>query len=275
MALCFYNKAKGFFFLSNSLINPPSLSLSGIMTFFTHFGRYLLMLKGMFSKPENFRMYWKEFMHQCVELGIGSLGIVSLISVFMGAVSAVQTAYQLVSPIISKSTIAQIVRDTVILEFAPTLVCIVLAGVVGSKIASELGNMRVSEQIDALEIMGINTKSYLVLPKVLAALITIPALVVLAMALGIWGGRFAGAASSILSTETYDKGLLENFVPYNVTFAMAKAYTFAFIISSIPAYYGYYVKGGALEIGRSSTKSVVVSCVMILFADYILAALLL
>ena len=245
------------------------------MTFFTHLGRYLLMLKGMFGKPENLRMYWKEFMHQCVEIGIGSLGIVTLISVFMGAVSAVQTAYQLVSPVIAKSTIAQIVRDTVILEFAPTLVCIVLAGVVGSKIASELGNMRVSEQIDALEIMGINTKSYLVMPKIAAALLTIPFLVVLAMVLGIYGGRFAGAASHILSTDTYDKGLLENFVPYNVTFALIKAYTFAFIISTIPAYYGYYVKGGALEIGRSSTKSVVVSCVMILFADYILAAILL
>ncbi len=229
----------------------------------------------MFSKPENFKMYWKEFMHQCVEVGIGSLGIVAIISVFMGAVSAVQTAYQLVSPLIAKSTIAQIVRDTVILEFAPTLVCIVLAGVVGSKIASELGNMRVSEQIDALEIMGINTKAYLILPKILAALITIPMLVVLAMALGIYGGRLAGAASGILSTDTYDRGLIENFVPYNVRFAMYKAITFALIISSIPAYYGYYVKGGALEIGRSSTKSVVVSCIMILFADYILAALFL
>ena len=245
------------------------------MLFFNHFGRYLLMLKGMFTKPENMRMYWKEFMHQCVEIGIGSLGIVVIISVFMGAVSAVQTAYQIVSPLIPKSTIAQIVRDTVILEFAPTVVCIVLAGVVGSKIASELGNMRVSEQIDALEIMGINTKSYLVLPKILATLVTIPMLVVLSMALGIWGGRLAGVASGILSADTYDSGLLENFVPYNVTFALEKAYTFAFIISSIPAYYGYYVKGGALEIGRSSTKSVVVSCVMILFADYILAALLL
>jgi phospholipid/cholesterol/gamma-HCH transport system permease protein len=245
------------------------------MLFFNHFGRYLLMLKGMFTKPENMRMYWKEFMHQCVEIGIGSLGIVVIISVFMGAVSAVQTAYQIVSPLIPKSTIAQIVRDTVILEFAPTVVCIVLAGVVGSKIASELGNMRVSEQIDALEIMGINTKSYLVMPKILATLVTIPMLVVLSMALGIWGGRLAGVASGILSADTYDSGLLENFMPYNVTFALEKAYTFAFIISSIPAYYGYYVKGGALEIGRSSTKSVVVSCVMILFADYVLAALLL
>ncbi len=229
----------------------------------------------MFSKPENMRMYWKEFMHQCSEIGVGSLGIVAIISVFMGAVSAVQTAYQLVSPLISKSTIAQIVRDTVILEFAPTLVCIVLAGVVGSKIASELGNMRVSEQIDALEIMGINTKAYLILPKIMAALVTIPMLVVLSMALGIYGGRLAGSASNILSTQTYDRGLMENFMPYNVTFALAKAYTFAIIISSIPAYYGYYVKGGALEIGRSSTTSVVVSCIMILFADYILAALLL
>lgn len=245
------------------------------MTFFTHFGRYLVMLKSMFSKPENLRMYWKEFMHQCVEIGIGSLGIVAIISIFMGAVSAVQTAYQLVSPLIPKSTIAQIVRDTVILEFAPTLVCIVLAGVVGSKIASELGNMRVSEQIDALEIMGINTKTYLIMPKILAALITIPLLVILAMGLGIYGGRLAGTTSGILSADIFDEGLLKEFVPFNIRFAMYKAITFAFIISSIPAYYGYYVKGGALEIGRSSTKSVVVSCIMILFADYILAALFL
>jgi phospholipid/cholesterol/gamma-HCH transport system permease protein len=233
------------------------------------------MLKGMFSKPENAKLYWKEFMHQCSEIGIGSLGIVSIISVFMGAVSAVQTSYQLVSPLIPQSTIAQIVRDTVILEFAPTLVCIVLAGVIGSKIASELGNMRVSEQIDALEIMGINTKTYLIMPKIVAALLTIPMLVVIAMVLGIWGGRLAGSASGILSTNTYDQGLLLSFMPYNVFFALVKAYTFAFIISTVPAYYGYYVKGGSLEIGRSSTKSVVVSCVMILLADYILAALLL
>jgi phospholipid/cholesterol/gamma-HCH transport system permease protein len=245
------------------------------MNFFNHFGKYILMLKGMFSRPENAKLYWKEFMHQCSDIGIGSLGIVTIISVFMGAVSAVQTAYQLVSPLISKSTIAQIVRDTVILEFAPTLVCIVLAGVVGSKIASELGNMRVSEQIDALEIMGINTKTYLVMPKIAAAILTIPMMVVLAMVLGIWGGRLAGAASGILSTDTYDRGLMENFMPYNVTFALIKAYTFAFIISSIPAYFGYYVKGGSLEIGRSSTRSVVVSCIMILLADYALAAMLL
>jgi phospholipid/cholesterol/gamma-HCH transport system permease protein len=245
------------------------------MNFFTHLGKYLLMLKGMFSKPENAKLYWKEFMHQCADIGVGSLGIVSIISLFMGAVSTVQTAYQLVSPLIQKSTIAQIVRDTVILEFAPTLVCIVLAGVIGSKIASELGNMRVSEQIDALEIMGINTKTYLIMPKIVAALVTIPLMVVLAMALGIYGGRFAGSASGILSTDTFDKGLMENFMPFNVTFSLIKAYTFAFIISSIPAYFGYYVTGGSLEIGRSSTRSVVVSCIVILLSDYVLAAALL
>jgi phospholipid/cholesterol/gamma-HCH transport system permease protein len=245
------------------------------MLFFNHFGKFLLMLRGMFTKPENHRIYWKELMHQCAELGIGSLGIVAIISIFIGAVSTVQTAYQLVSPIIPKETIAQIVRDTIILEFAPTLTCIVLAGVAGSKIASELGNMRVSEQIDALEIMGINTKAYLILPKILACLIMIPLLVVIAMVLGIWGGRFAGEAANILSNETFDRGLLLDFVPYNVAFALTKAYTFAFIISAIPAYYGYNVQGGALEIGRSSTQAVVTSCITILLADYVLAALML
>ncbi len=229
----------------------------------------------MFSRPENMKVYWKEFMHQCSDIGIGSLGIVAIISFFIGAVSALQTAYQLVSPIIPKSTIAQIVRDTVILEFAPTLVCIVLAGVVGSKIASELGNMRVSEQIDALEIMGINTKSYLVMPKIMAALLTIPMLVVIAGTLGILGGRIAGVSTGIMSPADFHKGLLSNFLPYNVFFALVKAYVFAFIISSIPAYFGYYVQGGALEIGRAGTKAVVVSCILILFADYLISALLL
>src|ERR1043165_5704787 len=211
------------------------------MRIFREIGRYLLMIRGMFSRPENMKMYWKEFIHQCSDIGIGSLGIVVVISIFMGAVSTVQTAYQLVSPLIPKSAIAQIVRDTVILEFAPTLICIVLAGLVGSKIASELGNMRVSEQIDALEIMGINTKTYLVLPKILAALLVIPMLVVVAAELGVWGGRLAGIASGILSPQEFDTGLLNSFVPYNVFFALIKAYTFAFIISSISAFYGYYV----------------------------------
>jgi phospholipid/cholesterol/gamma-HCH transport system permease protein len=245
------------------------------MNFFTHLGTYLLMLKSMFTKPENYKMYWKEFMHQCVEIGIGSLPIVIIISLFLGAVTTVQTAYQLVSPLVSKATIAQIVRDSMILELSPTVVGIVLAGVIGSKISSELGNMRISEQIDALEIMGINTHAYLILPKIIGALIVIPGLIVISAVLGIWGGRMAGEMSGILATDIFDMGLRQNFSPYNVFFALSKAYTFAFLISSISAYFGYHVKGGALEIGRSSTTSVVVSCILILVADYVLAALLL
>lgn len=229
----------------------------------------------MFTRPENTRMYWKEFMHQCVEIGIGSLPIVIIISLFLGAVTTVQTAYQLVSPLVPPSTIAQIVRDSVILELSPTVLSIVLAGVVGSKIASELGNMRISEQIDALEIMGINTKAYLVFPKIAAALLMVPFLIVLSAVLAIWGGRMAGSLSGILATDIFDIGLRQNFSPYNVFFALTKAYTFAFILSSVPAYFGYNVTGGALEIGRSSTTSVVVSCILILIADYALAALLL
>lgn len=245
------------------------------MSFFTHFGAFLIMLKGMFTKPENWKLYWKELMHQCVEIGIGSLPIVVIISLFLGAVTTVQTAYQLVSPLVPQSTIAQIVRDSMILELSPTVVCIVLAGVVGSKIASELGNMRVSEQIDAQEIMGINTKNYLIFPKILGSLIVIPCLIVLSAILGIWGGRQAGAMTGIISTDIFDAGLRQNINFFNINFALCKAYTFAFIIASIAAYFGYNVKGGALEIGRASTSAVVVSCILILFADYGLAALML
>jgi len=245
------------------------------MTFFTHFGSYLLMLKGMFTKPENWRMYWKEFIHQCVEIGIGALPIVVIISIFLGAVTTVQTAYQLVSPLVPMSTVAQIVRDSIILELSPTVLSIVLAGVVGSKIASELGNMRISEQIDALEIMGINSKSYLIFPKIIAALVMIPCLIVISAVLGIWGGRTAGSMSGIIANDIFDIGLRQNLNLYNINFALYKAYTFAFILSTVPAYFGYHVKGGALEIGRASTSAVVVSCILILVADYALAAILL
>jgi len=239
------------------------------------FGLFIKMFNGMFRTPENRKMYWKQFMLQCNDIGIGSLGIITIISVFIGAVSTLQTAYQLVSPIIPKTTIAQIVRDSVILEFAPTLSCIVLAGVVGSKIASELGNMRVSEQIDALEIMGINTKAYLILPKILAGLIMIPLLIIISMVLGIWGGRLAGNLSGIIDASIFDKGVLMDFLPYNVVFALTKSFVFAFLITAIPAFYGYYVKGGALEIGKASTRAVVVACVLLLLADYVLSFLML
>lgn len=233
------------------------------------------MLKSMFKRPENPKMYWKEFMHQCVEIGIGSLPIVVIISLFLGGVTTVQTAYQLVTPFIPKATIAIIVRDSIILELAPTVTSIVLAGVIGSKIASELGNMRISEQIDALEIMGINTRTYLILPKIVAAVLMVPCLIALAAILGIWGGRMAGAMAGIIGPDVFDIGLRSGFQPFNVTFALIKAFTFAFIISTVSAYYGYYVTGGALEIGRASTTSVVVSCILILVADFALAALIL
>ena len=234
-----------------------------------------MMLAGTINRPENAKVYWKEFMEQCNDIGIRSLPIVLVISFFLGAVLTIQTAYQLVSPLVPKPVVAQIIRDSAILELSPTVICIVLAGVVGSKIASELGNMRVSEQIDALEIMGINTKTYLVLPKIVAAAIMVASLIIISIAVTIWGGYIAGMFSSILTQEQFHQGLTAGFVPYNLFFAMAKAFVFSLIISVIPAYYGYYVQGGALEIGRASTTSVVVSCIMILFADYVLTVLLL
>ncbi len=245
------------------------------MTVLGHFGRYVLLLKGMFTRPEQQSMYFQQLMHECVETGWRSMTIVIIISFFIGAVSTVQTAYQLVSPIIPQAAIAQIVRETVLLEFAPTLICIVLAGVVGSKITSEIGNMRVSEQIDALEIMGINPKSWIVLPKITAAIIMIPLLVIFAAALGIIGGRVAGEATGIIPSEVYDQGLLWGFKGFTIVFMLTKAYCFAFLIASIACYFGYYVEGGALQIGRATTRSVIVTCIAIIACDYILSLILL
>jgi len=243
--------------------------------FFEHMGRIALMLKGSWRRPENTKVYWKEFMEQCNDIGIRSLPIVVIISFFLGAVLTIQTAYQLISPLVPKPVIAQINRDSTILELSPTVICIVLAGVVGGKIASELGNMRVSEQIDALEIMGINTKTYLVLPKIIAAIIMVPCLITLSIAISIFGGYIAGSFSSIITEEEFRQGLMLEFMPYNLFFAMAKSFTFALIITIIPSYFGYNVKGGALEIGRASTTSVIVSCILILLMDYVLSVLLL
>ena len=242
---------------------------------FGHIGKIVLMLKGGFNRPENIHVYWKEFMAQCNDIGIRSLPIVLVISLFLGMVLTIQTAYQLVSPLVPMHVVASIVRDSAILELSPTVICIVLAGVVGSKIASELGNMRVSEQIDALEMMGVNSKTYLVMPKIIAAAIMIPTLIVLSIAITIWGGYLAGMFSHILTRQQFEQGLTDNFLPYNLFFAMMKAFTFSLIISIIPCYYGYYVEGGALEIGRASTTSVIVSCILILLADYVLSILLL
>lgn len=245
------------------------------MTLLQHIGTYILTYKGMFTRPENPKMYWKEFMHQCVEIGIGAMPIVLIISLFLGMVMVVQTAYQLVSNLIPPETIAVVVRDSMLLELSPTVISVVLAGVVGSKIASELGNMRISEQIDALEIMGINTKMYLILPKIVASLLMMPMLVALSLVVSLYGGRLVSDLGGIMDTETYDRGLRSGFKAFNVLVAFTKAFTFAFIISSISAYFGFNVKGGALEIGRSSTRSVVVSCILILLADYVLTLIML
>jgi phospholipid/cholesterol/gamma-HCH transport system permease protein len=243
--------------------------------FFGHVGKIVLMIKGGFSKPENGRVYWIEFMAQCNDIGIRSLPIVLIISAFLGMVLAIQTSYQLVSSWLPKTIVAVIVRDSTILELSPTVICIVLAGVVGSKIASELGNMRVSEQIDALEIMGINTKAYLVMPKIFAAILMVPILIVISIAVSIWGGYLAGTYSHIITKQQFLLGLTSGFRPFNIAFAMIKSFSFSLIISIIPAYCGYYVEGGALEIGRASTSSVIISCILILCADYGLSLLLL
>lgn len=231
------------------------------------------MLKGMFTATENKKMFWKEYIRQCVDIGIGSLPIVVIISFFLGAVTTVQTASQLVSPLVPLSTIGIIVRDSILLEFAPTFLSIVLAGVVGSKIASELGNMRISEQIDALEIMGVNTKSYLILPKILSAITTVPLLVGISAVIGIWGGYLVGSWTNVVPAEVFITGIRKGFMINYVFIGFYKSFIFAIIISTVPAFYGYYVKGGALEIGKAGTKSVVVSCILILIADYIVAAI--
>jgi len=231
------------------------------------------MLKGMFTATENKRMFWREYIKQCVDIGIGSLPIVVIISFFLGAVMTVQTAAQLVSPLVPLSTIGIIVRDGMLLEFAPTILSIVLAGVVGSKIASELGNMRISEQIDALEIMGINTKNYLILPKILGAFTMVPILVGISAVVGIWGGYVVGNYTGSVPSEIFLTGIRQGVVINYMIIALYKSLIFSFIISTVPCYFGYNVKGGALEIGKAGTQSVVVSCILILIADYIVAAI--
>jgi phospholipid/cholesterol/gamma-HCH transport system permease protein len=243
------------------------------MNFFTHFGKYLLMLKGMFTKTDSPRMFWKEYIKQCYDIGIGSLPIVVIISFFLGAVMTVQTAAQLVNPLIPLSTIGIIVRDGMILEFAPTFLSIVLAGVVGSKIASELGNMRTTEQIDALEIVGINSKNYLILPNILGALTMVPLLVGISAVIGVWGGYLVGDWTGAVPKELYINGIRTDLNISYISIAFYKSFIFAFIISTVPAYFGYYVQGGALEIGKASTRSVVVSCILILIADYLVATI--
>lgn len=212
---------------------------------------------------------------ECIYIGINSIILVSIVSVFMGAVSTVQTAYNLLSPLIPDSVIGLVVRDLTILELAPTITAIIFAGKVGSSIAGNLGTMRITEQIDALEVMGINSISYLVLPKIVATLFMYPFLVILAGALAIGGGYLAAELAGVLSPSDYFIGLKTTFNEFSVTFALIKSVVFGFLVASISAFMGYYTTGGALEVGQSSTRAVTVSCIAILLSDFILAQILL
>lgn len=243
--------------------------------FLFHLGRYVLLLKAAFSKPENWRVYWRETFKEMNMMGIGSLGIVAIISVFLGAVTCVQTAFQLVSAIIPLEVIGQITRDSTILELSPTITLLVLSGRIGSSIASQIGTMRVTEQIDAMEIMGVNSSGYLILPKVIGGLVVIPMLIVISMFLSILGGYVAGSLSGALAPQEYLSGLLKDWNPIIIEVAIIKTIVFTFIMTTVSAYQGFYTSGGALEVGKASTKAVVVSCILILFADYIVAQLLL
>jgi phospholipid/cholesterol/gamma-HCH transport system permease protein len=214
-------------------------------------------------------------MREMVSVGIGSLGIIAIISVFIGAVATIQTAFQLVSDFIPKTIVGGITRDSTILEFSPTISALVLAGRVGSSMASQIGTMRVTEQIDALEIMGVNAPGYLISPKIIAGVSMIPLLVIVSVILGLTGGYIACAASNDVSTADYVTGLTDGFNPLIVTVCAVKSIFFGFIITSICSYQGFYTDGGSLEVGQSATRGVVWSCIMILFVDLIISRLLL
>lgn len=224
---------------------------------------------------ERFNVYVKRIVDEAILIGIDSVFIVVIVSTFIGAVTAVQTAYNLVSPLIPLYIIGTIVRDMTVLELAPTITCVVLAGKVGSNIAGGLGTMRITEQVDALEVMGINSASYLILPKIIAAILTFPLLVIMAAFLSIYGGYLAGVLTGVITEKEYIYGIRYQFSGYNITFAIIKSLVFAFLISSISSYQGFFTKGGALEVGQSSTEAVTNSCIAVLCADYLLAQLLL
>jgi phospholipid/cholesterol/gamma-HCH transport system permease protein len=239
-----------------------------------HLGRYVMMLGTAMARPENWRMYYKETMRQMNDIGIGSLVIVCLISIFIGAVTAVQFAYQLDGTLVPRYYIGYIVRDSTIIELAPTITCLVLAGKVGSNMAAEIGGMRQKEHIDAMEIMGVNTAAYLVRPKVLAALIVIPMLVAIGAFVSVMGGYIASVPTGLMSDAEYVQGVRSFFDPHNVTMMFVKALVFAFILTSVSCYQGYHVKGGSIELGRASTNAVVFSNILILLSDYMIAVLL-
>jgi phospholipid/cholesterol/gamma-HCH transport system permease protein len=232
-------------------------------------------LKKVFTRPQKWSIFLQETVKEIDKLVLKSIGIVAIISAFMGAVITIQTAYNTENPFLPAYLVGLAARDSILLEFSSTIVALILAGKVGSNIASEIGTMRVSEQIDALEIMGVNSANYLVLPKITAAVLFNPFLCLLSMIVGIVGGWFVGAFTGAVTSQDYIDGIQSFFIPFYITYSLIKTVVFAFIITSIPAYYGYYVEGGSLEVGQASTKAVVFSSVMILLFNLILTQLLL
>jgi phospholipid/cholesterol/gamma-HCH transport system permease protein len=245
------------------------------MQLFHTIGLYFIFLGKVFSKPEKRWIFYRETVKEIDKLGVNSIGIIAIISFFMGAVITIQTAYNTENPLLPTYLIGVAARDSILLEFSSTIVALILAGKVGSNIASEIGTMRVSEQIDALEIMGVNSANFMVLPKITALVLFNPFLTILSIAVGIFGGWIVGVYAGVITTQEYIDGIQYVFYPYYITYAIIKTVVFAFIITSISSFYGYYVDGGSLEVGRSSTKAVVYSSVVVLLFNLILTQLLL
>lgn len=240
-----------------------------------HIGRYFILLGRVFAPPEKKKIYYRQFVRELNNIGINSLGIVVIISAFMGAVITLQTAYNTENPFLPKYLIGLGCRDSLILEFSSTMVALILAGKVGSNIASELGTMRVTEQIDALEIMGVNSASYLIMPKIMAAVFFNPFLTIISIIIGIIGGYLAVFFTGVISTTDFISGVQYFFIPYYVVYALVKTVVFAFLITTISAYQGYTVEGGALEVGAASTRAVVFSSINILLFNVIITQLML
>ena len=234
-----------------------------------------MFMRRVLGKPENHKVFFKQIITEMNLLGISSVGIVVVISFFIGAVTTLQTAYNLVAPYIPISTVATVARDSILLEFSSSMIALILAGKVGSHIASEIGTMRVTEQIDALDVMGINSAGYLILPKIIGLMFIVPFLTIISMFVGIFGGWTAGSITGTVPSAEYIQGIIISFIPFYIAYSIIKSVVYAFLITSIAGFYGFHVSGGSLEVGRSSTKAVVVSCVMILIFDLILTQLLL
>ena len=245
------------------------------MSYLGHIGKYFMMLGQVFKRPQKGRVFREALIRELDELGLKSLGIIMFISFFIGGVIALQTALNIDNPFIPQYLIGFATKRSVILEFAPTFCSIILAGKVGSYITSSIGTMRVTEQIDALEVMGINSLNHLVFPKVLATVFFYPFLIVLAMFLGILGGWVAGYTSGMFSVVDFLQGVQLEFDPFLVRYAIIKTLVFAFLIATVPSYHGYYVKGGSIAVGKASTQSVVWTIILIVIANYFLTQMLL